>query len=141
MSKLIKQMEMDAIRASFNNVRDMVMMTASGVNCQEDHHFRASLRKKNIRLQVVKNSLARRVLQELGVRITADWSSPTLVAWGAGSAGELSREIETLLKKNEKGMAPALFAALTNKGRRLDKHGNPWRVYELDHARFMHLTS
>src|SRR4051794_34821509 len=53
----------------------------------------------------------------------------------------VSYQVRRELLKKETGMATELFAALTNKGRRMDKHGNPWRVYELDHARFMHLTS
>jgi large subunit ribosomal protein L10 len=101
MSKQIKQMEMDALKKTFQGVRDMVLLTASGVNAQADNQLRQALRKKNIRLQVVKNSLTRRVFDELGMKI-GTWEGPTLLAWGAGSLAELSRELDALLKKNDK---------------------------------------
>jgi large subunit ribosomal protein L10 len=102
MSKHIKQMEMEALKRTFQDIRDMVLLTSSGVDAQVNHHIRQQLRKKNIRLQVVKNSLARRVFDDLGIQLPKVWEKPTLVAWGAGSVAELSREIEGLIKKNDK---------------------------------------
>jgi large subunit ribosomal protein L10 len=102
MSKQIKQMEMDSLRKTFAEVRDLVYLSATGVDAQADNQIRLGLRKKNIRLQVVKNSLARRVFNDLGIAGTKPWEGPTLVAWGAGSLAELSRELEAILKKNEK---------------------------------------
>jgi ribosomal protein L10 len=104
MSKLIKQLEMDALKRTFEQVRDLVMLSSVGVDAQADNQMRLTLRKKNIRLQVVKNSLAQRVFAELGVNLTKPelWAGPTLVAWGSTSVAELSRELDTLLKKNDK---------------------------------------
>jgi large subunit ribosomal protein L10 len=104
MSKVIKQMEMDALRATFQDVRDAVVLSIQGLNCQLDGALRATLRKKNIRLQMVKNSLTRRVLDDLGIRIAADspwWAGPTTFAWGANSIAELSRAIDDELKKSK----------------------------------------
>jgi len=103
MSKQIKQMEMDALKRAFGDVRDLVVLTASGVDCHADNQMRQGLRKKKIRLQVVKNSLTRRVFSELGM--TGEdkfWAGPTVIAWGAGSLSELSRELDAVLKKNDK---------------------------------------
>jgi len=101
MGKQIKQMQMDALRETFRDVRDAVLLTASGVDSQTDNQMRLALRKKNIRMQVVKNSLAQRVFDELGMKATR-WEGPTLIAWGAGSLSELSREIDAIIKKNDK---------------------------------------
>jgi large subunit ribosomal protein L10 len=103
MSKTIKQMEMDALGRAFKEVRDLVMLSSVGVNAQVDNQIRLGLRKKNIRLQVVKNSLARRVFGELGINLSRPdfWIGPTLVAWGGGSIAELSRELDALMKKNK----------------------------------------
>jgi large subunit ribosomal protein L10 len=101
MSKAIKQMEMDALKKTFQGVRDMVLLSVSGVSATTDNQMRLGLRKKNIHLQVVKNSLARRVFGELGLQV-ASWESPTTVAWGAGSLAELSRELDNLIRKNDK---------------------------------------
>jgi large subunit ribosomal protein L10 len=102
MSKQIKQMEMDALKKTLQGVQDLVFLSSSGINCQTDNQARLALRKKNIRLQVVKNSLARRVFQDLGLKLEKCWEGPTAVAWGAGSVAELSRELQALIKKNDK---------------------------------------
>jgi large subunit ribosomal protein L10 len=102
MSKQIKQMEMEALGQTFKEVRDMVMLSVTGLNSQTDNQLRLGLRKKSIRLQVVKNSLARRVFEQMGMSLSQCWSGPTTVAWGSSSLAELSRELDTLLKKNDK---------------------------------------
>jgi len=110
MSKQIKQMEMDALKKTFQGIQDLVFLSSSGVNCQTDNQVRLALRKKNIHLQVVKNSLARRVFSELGLKLERYWEGPTTVAWGAGSVAELSRELETLIKKNDKVKVKGVLA-------------------------------
>src|SRR5439155_3333180 len=102
MSKVIKQMEMDALKQTFQDIRDMVIVSASKLSCQQDTQLRAALRKKNIRLRVVKNSLARRVFEEIGVAVRKCWEGPTMLAWGSNSLAELSKELEALTKKNDK---------------------------------------
>jgi large subunit ribosomal protein L10 len=109
MSKVIKQMEMDSLKSTFKDVRDLVVMSVNGVDCQSDNKMRLSLRKKNIRLQVVKNSLARQVFNDIGLKIGSDspyWGGSTVMAWGANSVAELSRtldaEVQDLVKKNPK---------------------------------------
>ena len=101
MSKVIKQMEMTALRKSFEGVRDLVVLSAKGLSCLGDSTFRANMRKKNIRLQVVKNSLTRKVFGDIGLNVAAEsayWTGPTLLAWGAGSVAELSQAVEGELK-------------------------------------------
>jgi large subunit ribosomal protein L10 len=104
MSKIIKQMEMNALRSTFQDVRDAVVLSIKGLNCQLDNTLRTTLRKKSIRLQMVKNSLTRRVLDDLGIHISADspmWQGPTSLAWGANSIAELSRAVDEELKKSK----------------------------------------
>ena len=117
MSKVIKQMESDALRETFQNVRDAVILSIQGLNCQLDGSLRATLRKKNIRMKVVKNSLTRRLLDELGIHIGADspmWVGPTTLAWGANSIAELSRALDDELKKSK--AAPQYKDKVTIKG-------------------------
>lgn len=101
MAKQVKQMEMDTLKSTFKDVRDIVLLSATGITCQADNQMRLALRKKNIRLQMVKNSLARRVFDELGLKAKR-WEGPTVVAWGGTSIAELAKEIEALAKKNDK---------------------------------------
>ncbi len=106
MSKQIKQMEMDALGATFRGIRDLVALSVVGLDSRADNQLRLSLRKKNIRLQVVKNSLARRILGEMGITADKIWEGPTTLAWGASSLAELSRELDEVRKKNEKFIKP-----------------------------------
>jgi ribosomal protein L10 len=101
MSKVIKQMEMDALRDAFKDVRDLVLLSIKGLDAQANHGFRATLRKKQVHLKVVKNTLTRRVFGELGLKVGDDspfWAGPTAVAWGTPSVAELSRAIDDELK-------------------------------------------
>jgi large subunit ribosomal protein L10 len=103
MSKVIKQMEMNALRDTFKEVRDLVVLSSTKLGCHADHGLRSTLRKKNIRVQMVKNSLARRVFEEFGMKVDDGyWGGSTILAWGSNSIADLSKELEALLKKNEK---------------------------------------
>jgi large subunit ribosomal protein L10 len=100
MSKIIKQMEMDSLKKTFQDVRDLAVLSVSGLSCQADTGFRAALRKKKIRLKVIKNSLSRKVFAELGLKVGDEspvWVGPSMVAWGAGSIAELCRDIDSEL--------------------------------------------
>src|SRR3954466_4421361 len=104
MSKVIKQMQMDALRNTFGSVRDLVLLNVVGLGAIPENKIRLDLRKKGIRLQMVKNSLARRVFGEMGLQIKSEWTNSTTVAWGGTSVAELSKEIEAVVKKQEKKM-------------------------------------
>ena len=104
MSKVIKQMQMNALKADFKDVRDMVLLNIVGLGAISDNQIRLALRKKGVRLQMVKNSLARRVFGDLGLQVKSGWEGSTTVAWGAASVAELSKEIETVVKKYDKKM-------------------------------------
>src|SRR5579864_1558784 len=104
MSKQIKQMQMDALKSTFGGVRELVLLSVSGLSCTADNQLRASLRKKNIRVQMVKNSLARRVFGELGIDIPKGspyWAGTTWMAWGPESVAELSQELDRQIVRNK----------------------------------------
>jgi large subunit ribosomal protein L10 len=109
MSKLVKQMQMDDLKKTLGEARDFVFLSVSQMDGISDNGFRRSLRKKSVHLQVVKNSLARRALGDLGVPIPVEspyWSGQTTIAWGTSSLSDLSRaidgEVKELVKKNAK---------------------------------------
>jgi large subunit ribosomal protein L10 len=102
MSKQVKQMQMDALAKDFAGVKDMVLLSSLGVDVLTENAMRLALRKKNIRLQMVKNSLARRVFTTAGLNFSEEtWVGSTVVAWGGDSVKGLSREIETYLKNDK----------------------------------------
>jgi large subunit ribosomal protein L10 len=102
MSKKIKQMQMDSLAKTFEGVRDLVVLSVTGVESLLDNKTRLDLRKKNIRMHMVKNSLARRVFSQMGLKIGDVWAGPTTIAWGANSVAELSRALDATFRKNDK---------------------------------------
>jgi len=101
MSKIIKAMELDDLKRTFQDVRDLVVMTTDRLGSLGEYTFRANLRKQKIRLKNVKNSLCRKVFKDLNINIPDDspfWSRQSVVAWGANSIAELSRTIEAELR-------------------------------------------
>src|SRR6266849_2323059 len=104
MSKQIKQLEMDALKNAFAGVQDMVVLSSDKMDCQANTQLRAGLRKKNIHFMMVKNSLARRVFGELGIKAQTEtfWVGSTVLAWGSSSLADLSKELDALLKKHSK---------------------------------------
>lgn len=101
MSKVIKQMEMDALKNTFRSVRDLVFLSVKGLSAQGEYQLRKAMRQKNVRVQVIKNSLARRVFKELGLNIGEEspyWAGPTALAWGGSSVSDLSRTLDSELK-------------------------------------------
>jgi large subunit ribosomal protein L10 len=116
MSKKIKQLQMDALGKQFSGVRDMVVLTSSGVDCLTENKMRLELRKKNIRMSMVKNSLARQVFTKLGITLGEVWTGPTTIAWGANSIAELSRTLDEMFKKNDKVKDKIKFKAAVAEG-------------------------
>lgn len=101
MSKVIKQMEMSSLKDTFKDVRDLVLLSIKGLSAQAEYMLRANLRKKKIRLHQIKNSLTRRVFDELGMPIDGEssyWKGPTTLVWGPGGVAETSREVDAELK-------------------------------------------
>lgn len=103
MSKYVKGLQMRDYRTRFGEVEDLLFVNVVGVGAIETNQLRLSLRKKGIELQVVKNTLARKVLEERGfdsARQILEGSSA--VVWGGEGIVELAREIAEWAKKVEK---------------------------------------
>lgn len=100
MSKLVKNMEIQALRKDFDGLKDMLIVEVNGVDSLANSGLRTNLRKKKIRLKLVKNSFAKKIFSENGISFPNQsiWSGPTAIAWGAASIAELSREFQAELK-------------------------------------------
>jgi large subunit ribosomal protein L10 len=103
MSKLVKQMQMDALKKTFGDARDLVLVSISGVAATAENQKRLELRKKNIRLHTVKNSLAARVFKDMGINGLDDHlKGPITIAWGSSSIADLSKAVDDWAKKDKK---------------------------------------
>ena len=94
MSKLVKKMISDDLRKSFDGVRDVVVLSVMGLDGIQNNTMRLALRQKDIHIRVVKNNLAKRVFDEVGLGPAGQFlEGATAVAWGGPSIVELAKEI------------------------------------------------
>ena len=100
MSKVIKQMELDALTKTFAGVRDLVLIGADKVGSLLDFTTRKTFREKKIHLKMVKLTLARKVFATNGIVVDEkSWNGTTIVAWGGDSIKDLSKTVDAVLKE------------------------------------------
>ena len=111
MSKPIKQLELDDLRATFQNVKDYVLLEPVKVDSATEYEFRKKLRGNKIRVKLVKNSYAKKIFAELGLNVQeTTWTGPTLLCWGADSVKSLAKNVDTAVKESRKDpKAPEKF--------------------------------
>src|SRR5438105_2950289 len=113
MSKKIKELELNALRQTFKGVKDYVILEPLKVDSGTDFEFRRKLRAQKVRVQLVKNSLAKKVFTENGVAVDTG-AGPTLLIWGSDSIKGLSNAVDALLKELKKDpKAPERFKVKT----------------------------
>lgn len=101
MSKKIKELELNAMRAAFKGVTSYVLVEPTKVDAATDFEFRRTLRSKKIGVKMVKNSLASKVLAENGV--TAEgFTGTTLLCWGGESVKGLATAVDGAIKDSKK---------------------------------------
>lgn len=102
MSKYIKnllQSQMEQ-KISTNDINSFVVLSLMGVKGVENNTMREELRKKNVDLLVVKNSLFRKALQESGMEKAAEMFTGTCtIAYGGDSIVDVAKEIVDWNKK------------------------------------------
>ena len=102
MSKLIKEMIVEEYRRQFDGVTDGVVVEIRGMDATANNSFRNELRGKEIRVAVLKNSLARKAFDGGPLEgISETLKGPTALIWGAESAVDVARELVDWAKKVE----------------------------------------
>ncbi len=102
MSKKIKAMELDALRGALSGARDYVLIEPMKVDAATDYDFRRKLRQKNVRVQMVKNSYAKKIFGENGLKSGDVWAGPTLLCWGGANVKDLGTTVDTAVKESKK---------------------------------------
>jgi len=114
MSKKIKAMELTALCQAFGQTRDYVIVATDKVDSLTDYNFRKTLREKKIRVQLVKNSYAKKIFAENELNAGDVWSGPTLLCWGGANIKELSNAVDATIKDSKKDpKAPDKFKVKT----------------------------
>src|SRR4029077_3941492 len=102
MSKRIKEMLVVELRQRLGEHRDILVVDYSKLDGVTLNNLRLKLRKQNIRMLGVKNSLARKALGELGLAgLDPYLSGPSTLVFGGPDIVALSKEIAKWAKDLE----------------------------------------
>ena len=105
MSKLVKNLMIEDVRKKLAGVGDALLVSVVGLDAGKTQSLRQKLRKKNISLMVVKNSLARRAMEGTPLAAAFEQAEGSLaVVWGGTDIVSLAKEVAALA--DDKTMAP-----------------------------------
>ena len=102
MSKKVKALELDALRKTFAGVKDYVVVEPLKVDAATEFDFRKKLRAKKVRVQLVKNTYAKKVFTEMGIQVSDVWAGPTMLCWGGANIKELANAVDDQVKAARK---------------------------------------
>lgn len=94
MSKPVKKLIRDELIKRFDGVTQLVVVGFTGVDANTTNAIRDRLAEKDIKVSVVKNSLAKQAFRELGLQDAGQLlDGPCAVAYGADSVVTIIREL------------------------------------------------
>lgn len=102
MSKKIKELELNALRQTFQGVKNYVLLEPIKLDSAAEFDMRKKLRGQKIKVKLVKNTFAKKVLEENAVKLDNVWSGPTMLCWGADSVKALATAVDTAVKETKK---------------------------------------
>jgi large subunit ribosomal protein L10 len=99
MSKYVKNLLTEHVREQLQGVDDALVVNLVGMNATHDNRLRKELRSKNIRVMVVKNSVAQRAVS--GTRLAPAMegvAGSAAICWGGEDLVSLAKEIVKLAR-------------------------------------------
>jgi large subunit ribosomal protein L10 len=103
MSKYVKNLEIATLAKKLEGVEDVLFVNMVGVNSGQTQAIRNDLAKKGIKVTVVRNNLAAKVLTDMKLGAGNDLLvGPSAIAWGGSSISQLAKELLEWNKKDKK---------------------------------------
>ena len=103
MSKYVKELMMDQLRSDLGGATSVLILDFKGLDAVSEHKLRMDLRKKKIKIRALRNTLARRVFDEVGLGgLSGYLTGPSVAVWGGDGPAELAKEISDQVKKLKK---------------------------------------
>jgi large subunit ribosomal protein L10 len=100
MSKPVKQAIMRQYNERLGGASDAMIISIRGLNARDTTSVRLGLAKKQIKVQVIRNSLARKAFEDSGLKALAEFlTGPSAIAYGGQSVVEVAREVVALIEK------------------------------------------
>jgi large subunit ribosomal protein L10 len=114
MSKYVKDLITSEFKRRLDGVEDALLVNVVGLPNEQNVALRRDLRKKNIQLMVIKNSLARRATEGTSLAPAFEGAAGTLaVIWGGEDLVSLAKEVVRIAALKE-------FAKFTPQGGVMD---------------------
>jgi len=102
MSRFVKDLVTDQLKRELADVQDMLLVNVVGLTANRTTALRKALRQKNIKLMVVKNSLARRATEGTQLASAFEGSDGALaMVWGSTDIVALAKEVVKLAADKE----------------------------------------
>jgi large subunit ribosomal protein L10 len=102
MSKYLKELISDELKSRFDGVSDALLVNVIGMEVNSNVELRKTLREKNIKLMVVKNSLVRRATEGTALAPAFEGAGGTIaVVWGGEDIVSLAKEVVRLANKKK----------------------------------------
>lgn len=122
MSKFVKDLITKDLRKRLDGVSDALVVDVIGLENNKNVALRQRLRKKNIHLLVVKNSLARRATEGTTLAPAFETADGTLaLVWGGEDIVSLAKEVVKITE--EKGYEKVTAKGGVLEGKQLDGAG------------------
>ena len=103
MSKYVKEMMMDQLRSDLDGSTSLLILDLKGLDAVSEFQLRRDLRKKQIKIRALKNTLAKRIFSEMGVSGLSKYlEGPSVAVWGGAGVAELAKEISAQVKTLKK---------------------------------------
>lgn len=103
MSKYVKELMMDQLKTELDGDRSLLILDLKGLDAVTEFQLRRDFRKKSIKMRVLRNTLARRVFEDMGIGgLSRFLEGPSVVVWGGGGVAELAKETAAQVKKLKK---------------------------------------
>jgi large subunit ribosomal protein L10 len=103
MSKYVKELMMNQLRSELDGTKSVLLLDFKGLDAVSENRLRLDLRKKSIRVRALKNSLARKVFEDLGLGgLSRFLEGPSVAVWGGDGVAELAKELSDQVKKLKK---------------------------------------
>jgi large subunit ribosomal protein L10 len=103
MSKYVKELMIDQLKTELDGTRSVLILDFKGLDAVSENQLRLSLRRKSIRMRALKNTLARRVFEDMGIGgLSRFLEGPSVAVWGGDGVAELAKEISAQVKKLKK---------------------------------------
>ncbi len=96
MSRYVKGLVQKQLEKAFSGVNEFIVVSIKGINGIDNNVLRGTLRQNNIRVSVVKNSLARNAFKSMGAKVSDGlFSGPCAIAYGGDSIVDVAKQLVT----------------------------------------------